>query len=83
MSLIKILKCTSLKTDSRGTLLLAGLHLHIVIDHSTLAATIQPIIYLPNSSDFKSISLHFKDKDVVKGLAEGQADDISCLSFVH
>jgi len=57
------------------------------IDHSTLAAIIQLILYPLNSSIFQCIFLQFSNKDVVwghvKGLAEVQVDDISYISFVH
>ena len=60
---------------------------HTAIDCNPLAAAIQPTLYPPNSPAFISISLQFRDKDVVqgyaKGLAQVQVDDISCLSFVH
>jgi len=53
---------------------------HRVINHNPLAVTIQPILYPMSSPAFKSISLQFRDKEVmwdhVKGLAQVQVDDI-------
>ena len=64
--------------------------LHLDIEPLTttpLSAAFQPFPYLLDSPPFKSISLQFRDKDVlgdhVKGLAQVQVYDISCLFFVH
>ena len=55
--------------------------------HSPLAATIQLILYPPDRLPFKSISLQLRDKNlvknIVKGLALVQADDISCPSSLY
>jgi len=60
---------------------------HKTVDHSPLAMTIQPILYTPNSPAASSTSLQFRDKNEVwdydKVLAQVQAEDISCPSFVH
>ena len=67
---------------------LPGLHLgHRAIDHNPVATTFQPIPYPLNSPPFISISLLFKDKDVVgdhiKDLAEVHVDGNNFLPFVH
>ncbi|KAK4816043.1 hypothetical protein QYF61_011051 [Mycteria americana] len=50
--------------------------LHWAVDHYPLDMAIQPIPYPPNSPSIKSVSLQFRDKDVVgdhvKGLTEVQ-----------
>ena len=85
MSLIKMLKSTNPKRDPWGTSLAISLYLDT--EPLTLAATFQPIPYLQNSPPFKSIPLQCRDKDLVgdhvKGLAQVQVDDTSCLYFVH
>ena len=52
-------------------------------DHNPLAVTISSILYPSNSPSFKSIIPQFRDKDVVwdhiKGLAQVQAHNITCL----
>lgn len=57
------------------------------IDDNPQAAAFQPTPYPPSSLPFKSISLQFRDKDVVgdhiKRLAYVQVDGLSCLPFVH
>ncbi|KAK4831239.1 LOW QUALITY PROTEIN: hypothetical protein QYF61_016471 [Mycteria americana] len=57
------------------------------IDCYPLDAPIQPIPYPLNSPPIKSISLQFREKDVVgdqvKGFTEVQIDDIHCFSLVH
>ncbi|KAK4826723.1 LOW QUALITY PROTEIN: hypothetical protein QYF61_010976 [Mycteria americana] len=53
------------------------------VDCYPLGATIQPIPYPLNSPPIKSISLQFREKDVVgdrvKGFTEVQIDDIHCF----
>ena len=87
MSLIKVLKSTGPKTDPWGTLLVTSLYLGIELLTATLCVAIQPIPYPPSGPPIISISLHFGDKDVmwnhVKGLTEGQVDDIGWSSFVN
>lgn len=39
---------------------------HRAVAHSPLAATIQPVLYPLNRPAFKSITLQFRDKDVVQ-----------------
>jgi len=60
---------------------------HRAIDHSPLAATIQPIPYPPNSPPFKPIFLQFREKDRtwdhVNSLVQVPVDNISCPFFVH
>ena len=57
------------------------------IANNPLVTTTQTIPCPLSSPPFEPISLQFRDKDVVrariKGLAEVQADNISCLSLVH
>ena len=88
ISLIKTLKSTSPKTCPwRGTTYDQHPPEQRAIDSNPLATIIETIIYQPNSPAFKSISLQFRDKNVVqyhlKGLAQVQVDDISCSFFVH
>ncbi|CAM9935932.1 unnamed protein product, partial [Bubo scandiacus] len=49
--------------------------------------TIQPIPYAPSGLSIKSMSLQFRDKDVmqdsIKCFAQVQVDDISCSSLIH
>ena len=58
---------------------------HGAIDHDLLAVTIQSMLCLPNSQDFKFICLQFRDKDEVqdhvKGCARVQVDDVLCPSM--
>jgi len=60
---------------------------HRASDHNALSVTFPSIPYLPNSLPFKTISLQFRDKNVVgahvKGFALVQVDDISCLPIIH
>ena len=60
---------------------------HWAVGHSSLSATIQPNPYPPNGPSIKSMSLQFRDKDVmwdsVKWFAQVQIDDDSCSSFIH
>ena len=56
MSLIKMLKSTSPKTDAWGTPLVTNLHLDIEPLTTTLSETFQPIPYPPNSPTLESIS---------------------------
>lgn len=60
---------------------------HGAIVHNSLAVAIQTVIYPMNNPPFKSISLQFRDKNVVvdriKGLAQVQVEDTSFISFVH
>ncbi|KAK4830182.1 hypothetical protein QYF61_008973 [Mycteria americana] len=60
---------------------------HGAVDHYCLDATIQPIPPPPNRPPIKSVSLQFREKDVVgdcvKGLTEIQIDDIHSSSLVH
>ena len=59
---------------------------HRAIDNNPLDMTIQSVLYLQNNPFTKSVSLQFRDKDVVynhvNGLAQVQVDDINCPSFV-
>ena len=56
-------------------------------DHYPLDMTIQSIPHPPNSPPIKSVSLQFREKDVmgdhVKELTEVQRDDIRSSSLVH
>ena len=58
---------------------------HRASDNNSLATTIQPIVYPPNSPTITFICLQFRDKDVVRDHVKAQVevDNISCLSFVH
>ena len=51
---------------------------HRAIDNNPLAVTIQPILSPPNSPAFKSVSLQFRDKDVVRGLVKGLGPSLWC-----
>jgi len=57
------------------------------IHNNPLATNINQILYPPNRPAFKSISLQFRNKDLVwdhnKGIAHVQVDDISCPSFIY
>lgn len=59
---------------------------HGAIDHNPFAAIFELTFYPPNSLPFKSISVQFRNKDVVwdlaKGLAEVQVNNRGS-SFVH
>ena len=87
VSLIKMLKSTSPKTDPWGAPLVTGLYPDIEPLINPLAASSQPILNSLNSPSVKSIPLQFREKDVVrdhvKGFAEVQVDDICCPSPVH
>ena len=87
MSLIKILKEHQYQARHlRNTTHDWPLPGHRAIDSNPMATIIQPILYPPNNPAFKSISLQFRDKDVVwdhNDLAQVQVDDNSCPSFVH
>jgi len=52
------------------------------VDRNSLSETIQPISYLLSGPSVKSMTLQFRDNDVmwdsVKCFAQTQADDISC-----
>ncbi|KAK4826741.1 hypothetical protein QYF61_010994 [Mycteria americana] len=41
---------------------------HRAVDHNSLSVTIQPIPYPPSGPPIKSMSLHFREKDVVDAL---------------
>ncbi|KAK4813652.1 hypothetical protein QYF61_014951 [Mycteria americana] len=60
---------------------------HQAVDHNSLSASIQPVPHPPSGPSVKSMSLQFRDKDVmqdsVKCFAQVQADDISCSSLIH
>jgi len=60
---------------------------HQAIDYNSLCASIEPVPYPTSGPSVKSMSFQFRDKDIiwesVKGLAQVQADDVSCLPFVH
>lgn len=57
------------------------------IDHRTWSATILPIPYPLSCTSVKSMSHHFRDKDVmcdsIKYLAQVQVEYISCSSLTH
>jgi len=88
MSLMKTVKSTGPKTDPLGD---TAHHRsppgHSAIQLNPLSMAFQPTSYPSNSPLYKSISLQFKDQDVmedhVKGLAQVQVDDIGGLPFVH
>ena len=73
MALIKTLKSNGPKNRPLGDTTCICLHWGTEL----LTTTLQPIIYLLNSSAFQYISLQFRDKDVVldrvTGLAQVQA----------
>ncbi|GAB0189266.1 mitochondrial enolase superfamily member 1 [Grus japonensis] len=52
-----------------------------------LSATIQPIPYAPSGPSIKSMSLQFRDKDVIqdsiKCFTRVQVDDISCSALIY
>lgn len=60
---------------------------HRALDSNPLAMTTQPILYSPCIPAYKSLSLQFRDKDMVwdhvKVLAQVQGDYINCPSFAH
>ncbi|PKU36589.1 hypothetical protein llap_13111 [Limosa lapponica baueri] len=60
---------------------------HQAIDRNSLSATIHPIPYPPSGPSVKSMSLQFRDKDImwdrVKCFAQVQVDDTSCSSLIH
>ena len=79
--MLKMLKSIGPKIDPWDTLFIMGLHLVIELWPQ------QPIPYSLNCLPFKSVSLQFRDKDVmwdhIKGCTEVQVDDISCPSFIY
>ncbi|GAB0206720.1 mitochondrial enolase superfamily member 1 [Grus japonensis] len=60
---------------------------HGAVDRNSLSATIQLIPYPPSGPPIESMSLQFRDKDVlrdsVKCLVQVQVDDIGCPSLIH
>jgi len=60
---------------------------HQAIDRNILGATIQPVPYPLRGPSVESMSLHFRDKDVVwdsvKCFAQVQVDDISFSALTH
>ncbi|KAK4820330.1 hypothetical protein QYF61_023563 [Mycteria americana] len=60
---------------------------HGAVDHCCLDVTIQPIPHPLNSPPIKSLSLQFREKDVVgdrvEGLMEVQIDDIQASSVIE
>ncbi|KAK4823457.1 hypothetical protein QYF61_002293 [Mycteria americana] len=49
---------------------------HRAVDHNSLSATIQPIPYPPSGPSIRSISLQFRDKDVMR-------DSVKCFAQVQ
>ena len=60
---------------------------HWVVDRKSLSMTILPVPYLPSGLSIQSMSLQFRDKDVVrdsvKCFAQVQVDDDSYSSLIH
>ena len=60
---------------------------HRATDCNSVSASIKPVPYPASGPSVKSLSLQFRDKDImwdsVKCLAQVHVDDVSCPSFVH
>ncbi|KAJ7400492.1 hypothetical protein BTVI_105039 [Pitangus sulphuratus] len=85
MFLMKLLSDTGLNTDPLGTPLVTDVHCDSEPLTTTLDAAVQLLSYPSNGPHIKSISLQFREKDVVvdsvKGFTEAQINDICCPSL--
>jgi len=79
MSLIKMLKSTGPRTDTRGTTCVRHPPEHRTGDHNLLAVIIQPVPYPPYCPTIESVSLQLGDKNVVWGDVKGQDEPRSFL----
>lgn len=72
-----MVKGTGPKTDPWGTSLINDLQRGKAVGHNSLAAILQPNLYLLKSPPFKSISFQFRYKNVVWVNVKGLAEEIS------